>query len=45
MLLPGAMLVLALRAALSGGAWPWIAVFLFLALPLHLLDLTRRWRR
>ncbi len=44
-LLPGALLLLALRAALSGEPWPWIAIWLGTALLAHLHDLRRRWRR
>jgi hypothetical protein len=40
----GVFLMLALRAALTGEAWPAIALFLFLALLAHLADLWRRWR-
>jgi hypothetical protein len=43
-LLPGIMLLLALRAALLQSAWIWIAVFLVLSFPLHLIDLSRRMR-
>ena len=41
---PGACLLMALRAALTGAHWPWIALWVALSLPAHLLDLTRRWR-
>ncbi len=41
-ILPGLMLALALRAALTGAAWPWIALPLALSLPFHLMDLGRR---
>jgi hypothetical protein len=44
-LLPGACLLLALRAALERLDWIWIAVFLLAALPAHLTDLWRRWRK
>jgi hypothetical protein len=46
-LLPGVAIVLALRGALTGADWPWIAAALALALPLHLTDLGQRgvWRR
>lgn len=40
--LPGALIVLGLRGALVGAAWPLIALPLALALPAHLLDLARR---
>jgi hypothetical protein len=43
-LLPGIMLLLALRAALVQSSWIWIAVFLVLSFPLHLIDLGRRMR-
>lgn len=39
---PGALIVLGLRGALVGAAWPLIALPLALALPAHLLDLARR---
>lgn len=43
-LAPGACLVLALRAALTGAAWPFIALWLAAAFPLHLWDVWRRRR-
>jgi hypothetical protein len=43
-LLAGGCLMLALRAALVGAAWPWMALALLGALLAHLLDLRRRWR-
>ena len=36
------LMMLALRAALTGAAWPWIALPLVLSFPLHLADLGRR---
>lgn len=39
---PAALLVLGLRAALTGAAWYWIAAPLALSLPLHLMDLKTR---
>ena len=36
------LMMLALRAALTGAAWPWIALPLVLSFPLHLADLKRR---
>lgn len=39
---PGMLIALALRCALTGLAWPWIAAFLTASLPLHLADLRRR---
>lgn len=41
-LLPGAILLLALRAALVGLAWPWIALALLLSFPAHLADVALR---
>jgi hypothetical protein len=41
-ILPGLMLMLALRAALVGADWPWIALCLSAALVGHLTDLYRR---
>jgi hypothetical protein len=43
MLLAGLFLLLALRAALTGANWIWIAAFLGAALVAHLADLRRRW--
>lgn len=43
MLLPGICLLLALRAALAGTAWPWVPAALAASLVAHLLDLRRRW--
>ncbi len=43
-LISGALLLVALRAALGGAAWPWIALCLCAALPAHLLDLWGRRR-
>jgi hypothetical protein len=40
--LPGALLVLALRGALTGADWPWIALPLALSFPAHLADLAAR---
>ncbi len=42
--IPGACLLLALRAALTGAHWPWVALWVALSLPAHLLDLTLRRR-
>jgi hypothetical protein len=41
-LLPGLVLLLALRAALVGAGWMWVAGLLALSLPFHLADLRRR---
>jgi hypothetical protein len=43
-LLAGACLLLALRGALVGAGWGWIALCLGAALFAHLADLRRRWR-
>ncbi|SHN51621.1 hypothetical protein [Erythrobacter sanguineus] len=39
---PAALIVLGLRAALTGMDWWWIALPLALSLPLHLMDLRVR---
>jgi len=41
-ILPGAAILLALRAALTGGSWEWVALWLTVSLPLHLADLRHR---
>ena len=41
-LAPGACLLLALRAALTGAGWPWVALALAASFPFHLADLFRR---
>jgi hypothetical protein len=43
-LLAGLCLLLALRAALVGAAWGWIAAWLSVALVAHLIDVQRRWK-
>lgn len=40
-LAPGALMLLALRAALTGHDWRWIALPLMLSFPVHLIDLAR----
>ena len=40
--LPGALIVVALRAGLVGAAWPWVAAPLMLAWPAHLWDIRTR---
>jgi hypothetical protein len=45
LLLPGVFLLVALRGALVGAAWGWIAACLLAALVAHLQDLDRRWRQ
>jgi hypothetical protein len=42
---PAALIVLGLRAALTGADWWWIALPLAAALPLHLADLRARLAR
>lgn len=45
-LLPGALILLAVRVALVGGPWWAVAGFLAASLPVHLADLARRgWLR
>lgn len=44
-LVSGALLLLTVRAALTGSWWGWIALILTLALVSHLIDLALRWRR
>ena len=39
---PAVFIVLALRAALVGAGWEWVAVLLALSLPLHVMDLRGR---
>lgn len=41
----GIFLMLALRGALIGADWKWIALCVAVALPAHLADLAPRWRR
>jgi hypothetical protein len=43
-LMPGAMLLLALRFALVGAGWPFIAIAIAGSFPFHLIDLGRRAR-
>jgi hypothetical protein len=43
-LLSGVCLLLALRCALAGLSWVWIAICLAAALLSHLADLRQRWR-
>jgi len=43
-LLSGVCLLLALRFALVGSPWGWLALSLLAALAAHLFDLWRRWR-
>ena len=41
-LMPGALMIVALRAAMTGAGWPWIALALALSFPVHLADIARR---
>ena len=41
-LLPAVLMMVALRAALTGMAWPFVSIPLMLAFPVHLYDLHRR---
>jgi hypothetical protein len=41
-LAPGALMLLALRAALTGCDWRWIALPLLLSFPVHIADLAQR---
>ena len=43
--LPGALMILALRGALTGAEWHWIALPLLLSFPAHLADLAATGRR
>ncbi len=41
-LVPAVLMMVALRAALTGMAWPYISIPLAAAFPVHLYDLRRR---
>ena len=41
-LMPGALMMLGMRAALTGTAWPLVALPIALSFPVHLADLRRR---
>lgn len=41
----GTSLMLALRAALTGSPWQWLAVWLVSSLVFHVADLAGRWHR
>lgn len=43
--LPAILIVIGLRFALTDASWPWIAMPLALAFPVHLADLARRGAR
>lgn len=40
--LPGALILLGVRAALTGAGWQWVALALAASFPAHLLDVRRR---
>lgn len=44
MLLPAALIVVGLRAALVGADWPWISAPIALSFPVHIADVMRRRR-
>lgn len=44
MLLPGLCLMLAVRSAMLGAPWYWLALLLMVAGLAHLVDLRGRWR-
>jgi hypothetical protein len=41
-LLPAILMMIALRAALTGMTWPFVSIPLALAFPVHIYDLKRR---
>jgi hypothetical protein len=41
-LAPGACILMALRAALTGADWPMVALWLSVSFPIHIADLLRR---
>lgn len=41
-LMPGVMLLLAIRVALVGADWLWVALLIAASFPFHLIDLMRR---
>jgi hypothetical protein len=41
-LMPGVCILLALRAALTGAPWPWVAAALAASFPFHVADVLRR---
>ena len=41
-LIPAALMMIALRSALTGMDWPYISIPLALAFPVHIFDLRRR---
>ncbi|AJP74757.1 hypothetical protein TS85_23045 [Sphingomonas hengshuiensis] len=44
-LAPGALMLVALRAALTGMEWQWVSLPLLLSFPVHLADLARARRK
>jgi uncharacterized integral membrane protein len=43
-LMPGVLLLVALKAALVGAGWPWVTLWIAASFPFHLIDLMRRRR-
>jgi hypothetical protein len=41
-LMPGVLLLVALRLALTGAGWEWIALAVAASFPIHIADLVRR---
>ncbi len=41
-LLPGALMMVALRAALTGAGWHWVALALAASFPVHIADIRSR---
>jgi len=41
-ILPGAIILLAVRAALTGASWQWVALALAASLSVHVVDMRRR---
>ncbi|MFM9827960.1 MAG: hypothetical protein ACKVOB_04330 [Sphingomonas sp.] len=44
-LMPGALMMVALRAALTGAGWPWVALALAASFPVHVADIWYRKER
>lgn len=44
-LMPAVLMMIALRGALTGASWPWIAIPLTLAFPVHIYDMRCRQSR
>lgn len=45
MLAPAGLILIGLRAALTGAPWQWVALPLAASFPVHLMDLARRFPR